>query len=139
MKIMFLFVGIFLVGCSGSKVKTTAESTTARKTAETTNTTPQAQTPTGQLPAGKEASEPAKGQADASKAPPATTGAKTICRLDKDERVVEKVATASGCELKYTKFGETSVIASSTSGPAHCDRVYDQIKANLEKYNYKCE
>ncbi|MBI4403469.1 MAG: hypothetical protein HY537_04875 [Deltaproteobacteria bacterium] len=81
----------------------------------------------------------AKTEGDIHQGKPSLQGTKIICKAEKDERIVEIVETAPGCELKYTKFGETQVIASSAVGPAHCNRVRDQIKNNLEDFGYKCE
>ena len=121
MKTISLFVCLALIGCSGSKVKSAGQPAPARSTAETAT------------PADQPAASPAP-------SPSAVTGGPTMtCKMEKDERMVETVATKDGCELKYTKFGETSVIASSASGTSQCDRVRGQIKTNLERFGFKCE
>jgi len=133
MKIILLFVAVALIGCSGSKVKSTAETVSAKPAeSPTVATSNQKETTTQTSPAkGEGPSQSSLGQA--------TSGSKMVCKAEKDERTVEKFETSTGCELKYTKFGETTVIASSAVGSGHCDRTRDQIKANLEKNGYKCE
>ncbi len=103
--------------CSSSPVK---ESTPA-------NATPQA--PTATAPAA----------ASSASAPAQASPTKVICKMGTDERTLESAPTASGCELKYTKFGQTSVAASSAFSTTHCDRIREQIKTNLGKFGFTCE
>ncbi len=134
MKLFALLVASTLIGCSSSKVRSTAEATPTAKPTETP-----AQNTAGSTAASDKKGAPGEAGSVAGADKGAAGGAKVSCKLDKDERVIEKVATTSGCEVKYTKAGETNVIASSTSGSAHCDQVQGKIKGNLEQHGFKCE
>jgi len=64
----------------------------------------------------------------------------TSCKQGADARTiaVEKSA-ASGCEVRYTKAGETNTIASATSDMNYCQTVADKIKNNLSAAGFSCE
>lgn len=113
-----IFFGLFLIGCSSSQVSKTEPA--AAKTAETAAAT-----------ATSPATTPEK-KTDAKEA------MKVTCKLGSDDRVMEKVEKDGGCELRYTKFGETKVSATSSVGTAHCDEVQDRIRKNLEKFGFQC-
>lgn len=115
-RITWLLV-VALTGCSSTKLATPTASPAEKKTPEA-------------------AASPSVGKpiSPANAAPAALT-----CKAGKDIRVLEKSEKNAGCELKYTKFGETNVVASSAAGGSHCDKIRDQIRSNLEKSGYKCE
>jgi hypothetical protein len=67
-------------------------------------------------------------------------GSKASCTLDKDTRVIEvKKTEAGGCELFYTKFGESKSVASSGFGTQYCEEVKDRIESNLKKAGFTCQ
>ncbi len=117
--VLFVFSVLMLTpGCSGKKsVDTVSTPKDASKVAE-------AASPANQ---------------NAGKAPGVESASKQlICKLGIDERILENKQNGAGCELKYTRFNEAKVIAYSTSGPDHCLKVQDQVKANLEKSGFSC-
>ncbi len=68
------------------------------------------------------------------------SASKTSCTLDKDTRVIEvKKTEAGGCELFYTKFGESKSVASSGFGTQYCEEVKDRIQSNLNKAGFTCQ
>ncbi len=67
-------------------------------------------------------------------------GSKSSCTLDKDTRVIEvKKTDSGGCELFYTKFGESKSVASSGFGTQYCEEVKDRIQTNLNKAGFTCQ
>ncbi|MCB0410968.1 MAG: hypothetical protein KDD22_00475 [Bdellovibrionales bacterium] len=60
------------------------------------------------------------------------------CETASDKRQIEVVKSGEGCELKYTKFGNEEVIATSASGTSHCEKIADRIKNNLIEAGFKC-
>lgn len=95
------------------------------------------------------ATEAAKtAEASADKAVKATKDAKAkvaaaagdvTCTSGKDSRTIGVKAVDAGCEVVYTKFGETSSVASASSGSEHCANVVSKIKDNLSNAGFKCE
>jgi hypothetical protein len=65
---------------------------------------------------------------------------KATCTLDQDTRIIEvKKTEAGGCELFYTKFGESKSVASSGFGTQYCEEVKDRIESNLNKAGFTCQ
>jgi len=61
------------------------------------------------------------------------------CIQGKDTRTLHVVSQSpAGCELKYSKFGNTDTAATSSTGLQHCETVRDKIKGNLETAGFKC-
>jgi hypothetical protein len=69
----------------------------------------------------------------------ASTESKATCSKDKETRTLEVVTAGQGCELQYTKGGDTQKPATSVKGVTYCHTVFEKIKGNLEKAGYKCE
>lgn len=67
------------------------------------------------------------------------TAGSVTCVLDKDSREIKVVRNGTGCEVQYTKLGQTNSIANSANGVAHCEKVLEKIKGNLSGSGYKCE
>jgi hypothetical protein len=83
----------------------------------------------------EEKAEEAKEEAESS-----MEGSKASCTLDKDTRVIEvKKTDGGGCELFYTKFGESKSVASSGFGTQYCEEVKDRIQSNLSKAGFTCQ
>jgi len=61
------------------------------------------------------------------------------CGLGKDQRSIEVKAAGKGCELLYTKFTKTKVVAKSAWGMGHCEKTQTKMKNRLEKAGFKCE
>jgi hypothetical protein len=74
---------------------------------------------------------------------PADTGpvavTRWLCRSEKEERVLEMRTGADGCDLRYTRGGQTRSIATSRAGDAHCQSVHGKTRSNLERSGYRCE
>lgn len=128
MKLLLLFLGFFLVECSGHRVTDAADRGASGMAKDSL---PQA---VASVPSN------AKNEQAIPNAPKPAPGAfeSLSCTLSSDTRVLEIIPKSPGCELKYTKFSETKSSASSAIGPAHCESVRDQIRANLEKSGYVC-
>ena len=61
------------------------------------------------------------------------------CKLGKDMRNLDVKPTGKGCELTYTKFGNSKIAASSQYGSGYCQKVQSKIKGRLEQAGFKCE
>jgi len=73
----------------------------------------------------------------------ATTGtvgtAEVNCKAGSDERKLSIQVKGSGCELNYTKAGETKSIASQIKGSEKCEEVMTTVKNKLVAANYACQ
>jgi hypothetical protein len=82
-------------------------------------------------------------QKDATKnATPTTAATKTkavVCKNGADTRTIDVAVKDAGCQVVYTKFGQTTNPASSVKGTSHCESVVAKIKGNLESSGFKCE
>jgi len=79
----------------------------------------------------------------AEKAKPAALGeAPTggyLCTSGGDERKLALKSTPSGgCEVLYTKAGNTTSIAHADHETSYCEKTLEKTKANLEKAGYNC-
>lgn len=62
------------------------------------------------------------------------------CTAGKDERQISKKMTdGGGCEVSYTKHGESNVIADAKNDSSYCDNVMDKIKTNLTNAGFNCQ
>ena len=61
------------------------------------------------------------------------------CKSGSDERKLAVVAKDSGCELQYTKAGQTSTIASQIMGNAKCESVMTSVKEKLIASGFNCQ
>jgi len=65
---------------------------------------------------------------------------KATCKIKGDERVIEVTKTSdNGCEVTYTKFGESKSVANAQNDMAFCQEKMSQIKGNLESAGFSCE
>jgi hypothetical protein len=71
--------------------------------------------------------------------PSAATDSGTTCKAGADERTLAINVKEAGCELVYTKMGETKTIASQIQGNEKCEEVFSKVKENLTKANFSCE
>lgn len=65
--------------------------------------------------------------------------AEVNCKSGSDERKLSIQVKGSGCELNYTKAGETKSIASQINGSEKCEEVMTNIKNKLVAANYTCQ
>ncbi len=61
------------------------------------------------------------------------------CVLGKDSRVVTIQKGAKRCEVHYTKSGAEEQVAWAEKTPALCDKVFDNVRTNIEKGGFKCD
>lgn len=61
------------------------------------------------------------------------------CKAGSDERKLSIQVKGSGCELNYTKAGETKSIASQINGSEKCEEVMTTVKNKLVAANYVCQ
>ena len=61
------------------------------------------------------------------------------CMKGSDTRLLEVTSENGGCELKYTKMGETKSVANSVKGTSHCNSVKDRIIGKLQEASYNCK
>lgn len=123
-----LIVATFFVSCSSKQKATQTADTTTPATAQATDKK-------GEKSTAKAATAAATTTTAATT--PAVAGTIT-CKNGSDTRTLSVVAQNSGCEVSYTKFGETTAPASSASGTAHCESVKERIKTNLENAGFQC-
>ena len=84
--------------------------------------------------------EPAKKEMVADKgAKTMASGDSVNCTVGGDSRTIEVREDGKGCQVIYTKHGESNSIASGTYGLDHCKKVQDQIKGNLSSAGFTCK
>lgn len=64
---------------------------------------------------------------------------KTACKKGTDNRSLEADKKGGGCELTYTKFGKSKVVASSNGGVKHCEDAFAKILKILQGQGFTCE
>lgn len=61
------------------------------------------------------------------------------CKLGSDERVVKRLKPeAGGCQVSYTKLGETKVVADAKNDLVYCDKIMGKIQQNLTQAGFSC-
>lgn len=61
------------------------------------------------------------------------------CSIKSDSRTIEVKGDGSGgCEVFYTKFGQTKSVAAGKKGDAYCEKVATRIVGNLTKAGFSC-
>jgi len=61
------------------------------------------------------------------------------CAGRNDSRVVEVTNTPDGgCEVRYTKFGETKVVANAQNDLSYCEQIYERITQRLNSAAFEC-
>lgn len=61
------------------------------------------------------------------------------CKSGSDERKLAINVKGAGCELNYTKAGETKAIASQINGSEKCEEVMTSVKDKLVAANFSCQ
>jgi hypothetical protein len=118
--LMILVSVLGLAACSSSQKKETTTTATTKKEASKKSEA-------------KKETQPAK-KAEAS----APAGA-VQCTSGSDTRILDLKSTDSGgCELLYTKMGNTSTIASQGNGSDKCNEVKERVKGNLVAAGFTC-
>jgi hypothetical protein len=70
--------------------------------------------------------------------PAASATARMECSLKGDVRVLELREKGKGCEFAYTKNGKESVVASSGTGSAYCEKAKEKLRDKLKASGYTC-
>lgn len=65
--------------------------------------------------------------------------AEVNCKSGADERKLAINVKGSGCELNYTKAGETKSIASQINGSEKCEEVMTTVKNKLVAADFSCQ
>lgn len=61
------------------------------------------------------------------------------CTLGKENRQIEIRSKDKGCEVLYTKAGNTSAVASDKVGMDHCQKTLAKMRGKLEAGGYACK
>ena len=61
------------------------------------------------------------------------------CSAASDERILAVVPVEQGCELLYTKMGETKTIATASFELSYCEAVQTRISKKLETAGFDCK
>ncbi len=119
MKTLLLIAAMALVGCASSSKKEMNEESMKVKVEETT----------------KEVEMKAKSKMKKMK----DSAQALTCNSGSDKRMIEVKSEDGGCEVLYTKNGETSSIASAKYDLGYCSKIQDRIVTNLTNAGFKCE
>ncbi len=65
--------------------------------------------------------------------------AELTCKSGTEERKLAIQVKGTGCELMYTKGGETKAIATQMNGSEKCEEVMTSVKEKLVAANYTCQ
>ena len=121
----------FVTGCGSSKKK---EEAAATPTPTPTATAPVAETKAEKMKGEKKMTRPAKAAVNSD-----PNAREVKCSAGGDERLLAVSAQGEGCELKYTKAGETKIIATQVVGDGRCVEVMGNVKKNLEGAQFACQ
>lgn len=62
------------------------------------------------------------------------------CRWQEDTRRIKNVLDKDqGCEVRYTRNGESEVIAHAKNDLSFCDKIVRQTKQNLNEAGFECQ
>jgi hypothetical protein len=138
-KVLMITAMVSMAACASSQKAADSKAATPK----TEPTSAAASTETKEKPAvakkEKKAKEAAKVEkkenaaAVATATPPAGT---TECTSGEDKRTIEIKTTDKGCEVMYTKQGNTSSVANG--GQQKCEAVVNKIKTNLTGAGFTC-
>jgi len=127
----------FMSSCASKKTTTAPAPTTAPAVTQAAETT---------APAKKDDKKSnkkskAKSEKTAAAGTDSTEKAATelTCKSGSDERKISIVTKGSGCELQYTKAGETKSVASQIVGNKKCEDVMNTIKEKLVAAQFTCQ
>ncbi len=132
----FIMVSVcgLAIGCSSSPKKQDAAAG-ATTPAASTSSTPQAATAdTSSTGKGKKTSGKSSGNMAA-----AVEGSVVNCTSGDDKRSIELRSKDAGCEVLYTKTGESKSVANETSGSDYCKKTVEKIQANLTTAGFSCK
>ncbi|PIR21797.1 MAG: hypothetical protein COV44_11270 [Deltaproteobacteria bacterium CG11_big_fil_rev_8_21_14_0_20_45_16] len=62
-----------------------------------------------------------------------------MCVNGADKRSIENRRSGAGCEVAYTKAGETRVVADAKADLSYCDKMAEKIKSNLIAAGFSCQ
>ncbi len=87
----------------------------------------------------KKTAEAASSKAESASDATAPAGAVTLsCKSGKDERTLVTAAKDKGCEVTYTKQGQSKAVGNGLAGFGVCEKIANKIKSNLEKQGFTC-
>lgn len=89
---------------------------------------------TTELPAVKEEAKPMDNKAVEAKKGDVSLN----CVLGQDSRIITLQKGEKRCEVHYTKSGNLNNIAWGEQTPSICDKVFDNVRSNIEKGGFKC-
>lgn len=128
MKVLLLALAIALVGCASGPKKTETKKVEKKVTEA-------AKTEMKKMETKKEEKKMA------AKTDSKVKGAKKVtCSAGDNVRTLENsFSDGGGCEVLYTKNGETNAVASASNELDYCQEVVDRIAGKLEGAGFKCE
>lgn len=129
---LYLFVLLFVVACSSNESKETAQPVPeAAPVVESSNTgTPIVD------------NRVEEAVAKASEAAPTGESLSSVsCTLNNDTRTIASVAKegSGGCDVQYTKWGETNVIGGAFNQMEFCTSLIQNVRGNLEAAGFTCQ
>ena len=126
MKLLLLVLALAFVSCSSGSKK--MDDKTVKKTTTTTK---------------EEVKTAVKKEVEKMTAKKKTTsgeGKVTNCTYPGDDRVIEnRFAEGGGCEVLYTKNGETKTIATAQNELDYCQEVYERVSTKLSGAGFTCK
>lgn len=121
----------FVTACGSSKKKDEAAAT---PTPTPTATAPVTETKVEKTKGEKKMTRPTKAAVNAD-----SNAREVKCTSGADERLLAISTQGEGCELNYTKAGETKTIATQIIGDGRCVEVMGNVKKNLEGAQFSCQ
>lgn len=133
----FVFVACASKGTNSSSGAPKMDANTETASSVETKTETKVQTKAEKKARKAKVAHPESSATTAASAEP-TSATEAICKAGTDERKLAIVAKDTGCELQYTKAGQTSTIASQIIGNVKCESVMTNIKEKLIAAGYTC-
>ena len=98
-----------------------------------------AETSADESKVGSQPQKDAKANKQKSATVAAASSSEVKCTFNGDNRVLAITTNEQGgCELNYTKNGETKSLANSAANASYCEEVQNRVKGNLVTAGFTC-
>ena len=138
MKLLVIVLALTMTAACASKNKATTAPTAQTETPATMKAS-QPEKVEAKKEVKQSGKKAAKKETSASDAPAASVAGEVNCKSGTDERKLAIQPKDQGCELMYTKAGETKSIASQVVGNEKCETVMASIKEKLTTAGFTCQ
>ena len=136
---LILTVAFLIAGCAAKETTKTETTTKVAEKTEKVKSDVQKAAKKDKAAVVEETKEATTEVKDTAKTTTASVAGNVVCKSGGDERTIATAKSESGgCEVQYTKNGQTNSVANSQTGDEYCHGVVGKIKGNLEAAGFTC-